>query len=121
MSSKEGSLERLHVIPLIGKTLVLLTKKCWMTNSEEFLISVMDAEDVLIYVKVFQSLLIILMNQKDRELDSVSSDKFEDVVDACTLCDMCFLTKCPYVPPHEFNIDFPHFDVALQGSREKKK
>lgn len=23
------------------------------------------------------------------------------------MCDMCFITKCPYTPPHEFNIDFP--------------
>lgn len=42
------------------------------------------------------------------ELDSVKSEDFKPVVDACTLCDMCFLTKCPYVPPHEFNLDFPH-------------
>lgn len=33
---------------------------------------------------------------------------FGKVADACTLCDMCFMTKCPYVPPHEFNVDFPH-------------
>ena len=42
------------------------------------------------------------------ELDGVSSADFKGVVDACTLCDMCFMTKCPYVPPHEFNLDFPH-------------
>ena len=32
---------------------------------------------------------------------------FKRVVDACTLCDMCFMTKCPYVPPHPFDVDFP--------------
>jgi glycerol-3-phosphate dehydrogenase subunit C len=42
------------------------------------------------------------------ELDTVDSKGFKPVVDACTLCDMCFMTKCPYVPPHEFNLDFPH-------------
>src|SRR5213083_3796446 len=42
------------------------------------------------------------------ELDAVASADFKPVVDACTLCDMCFMTKCPYVPPHEFNLDFPH-------------
>jgi glycerol-3-phosphate dehydrogenase subunit C len=42
------------------------------------------------------------------EVHGVKSADFKTVVDACTLCDMCFLTKCPYVPPHEFNIDFPH-------------
>jgi len=44
----------------------------------------------------------------DDELHGVQSADFKKVVDACTLCDMCFLTKCPYVPPHAFNIDFPH-------------
>jgi glycerol-3-phosphate dehydrogenase subunit C len=44
----------------------------------------------------------------DDELHGVQSTDFKKVVDACTLCDMCFLTKCPYVPPHAFNIDFPH-------------
>ncbi len=42
------------------------------------------------------------------ELDGVASKDFKPVVDACTLCDLCFMTKCPYVPPHEFNVDFPH-------------
>jgi glycerol-3-phosphate dehydrogenase subunit C len=42
------------------------------------------------------------------ELDSVPSADFAPVVEACTLCDMCFTNKCPYVPPHEFNLDFPH-------------
>jgi len=42
------------------------------------------------------------------ELHDVKSDAFPSVIDACTLCDMCFMTKCPYVPPHEFDVDFPH-------------
>ncbi len=41
------------------------------------------------------------------ELDEVKSEDFAPVVEACTLCDMCFMTKCPYVPPHEWAIDFP--------------
>jgi cytidylate kinase len=42
------------------------------------------------------------------ELHDVKSQDFQSVIDACTLCDMCFMTKCPYVPPHEFDVDFPH-------------
>ncbi len=42
------------------------------------------------------------------EVDGVPREKYAHVTEACTLCDMCFLTKCPYVPPHEFNVDFPH-------------
>jgi glycerol-3-phosphate dehydrogenase subunit C len=43
----------------------------------------------------------------DAELAGVPNQEFSQVVDACTLCDMCFMTKCPYVPPHSFNLDFP--------------
>ena len=56
----------------------------------------------------FPKLFELVDESKTGELDSVDSKDFEGVVDACTLCDMCFLTKCPYVPPHEFNLDFPH-------------
>ncbi len=54
------------------------------------------------------------------ELDSVDSKDFKPVVDACTLCDMCFLTKCPYVPPHEFNLDFPHLMLRYRAVEQKK-
>ncbi len=55
------------------------------------------------------------------ELDTVDSKDFKPVVDACTLCDMCFMTKCPYVPPHEFNLDFPHLMLrATARSRPSK-
>ncbi|MGH6719905.1 MAG: (Fe-S)-binding protein [Alphaproteobacteria bacterium] len=49
------------------------------------------------------------------ELDTVASAGFKPVVDACTLCDMCFMTKCPYVPPHEFNLDFPHLMLRARA------
>ncbi|HEY8007213.1 MAG TPA: heterodisulfide reductase-related iron-sulfur binding cluster [Methylocella sp.] len=58
------------------------------------------------------------------ELDTVDSQGFKPVIDACTLCDMCFMTKCPYVPPHEFNLDFPHLMLrhrAVEASQGKTK
>lgn len=54
------------------------------------------------------------------ELDTVDSKDFKQVVDACTLCDMCFLTKCPYVPPHAFNLDFPHLMLRYRAVEAKK-
>ncbi|MGB0670680.1 MAG: 4Fe-4S dicluster domain-containing protein, partial [Rhodospirillales bacterium] len=54
------------------------------------------------------------------ELDTVDKKDFKKVVDACTLCDMCFLTKCPYVPPHEFNLDFPHLMLRARAVEAKK-
>ncbi len=54
------------------------------------------------------------------ELDGVKSADFKPVVDACTLCDMCYLTKCPYVPPHEFNLDFPHLMLRYRAVEQRK-
>ncbi len=57
---------------------------------------------------VFPRLFDLIDESRSGELDSVDSAGFEPVAAACTLCDMCFMTKCPYVPPHEFDLDFPH-------------
>src|SRR5437763_9810581 len=50
----------------------------------------------------------LIDNSETGELDGVSVSDYTKVAEACTLCDMCFMTKCPYVPPHEFNVDFAH-------------
>jgi Fe-S oxidoreductase len=54
------------------------------------------------------------------ELHDVKSEDFKPVVEACTLCDMCFMTKCPYVPPHEFNLDFPHLMLRYRAVEQRK-
>jgi len=65
--------------------------------------------------------LFDLIDESDTgELDSVDSTDFKPVVDACTLCDLCFMTKCPYVPPHEFNLDFPHLMLRARAVENKK-
>ncbi len=68
----------------------------------------------------FPRLFDLIDETETGELDAVPSADFKQVVDACTLCDMCFMTKCPYVPPHEFNLDFPHLMLryrAMQFAR----
>jgi glycerol-3-phosphate dehydrogenase subunit C len=68
----------------------------------------------------FPRLFDLIDESKSGELDTVESSGFKSVVDACTLCDMCFMTKCPYVPPHEFNIDFPHLMLRHRAVEAKK-
>jgi glycerol-3-phosphate dehydrogenase subunit C len=68
----------------------------------------------------FPKLFDLIDESKSGELDTVKSNDFKPVVDACTLCDMCFLTKCPYVPPHEFNLDFPHLMLRYRVLERKK-
>ncbi len=56
----------------------------------------------------------------DAEVAGVASKDFGRVVDACTLCDMCFMTKCPYVPPHPFDVDFPHLMLRYRAVQFRK-
>jgi glycerol-3-phosphate dehydrogenase subunit C len=67
----------------------------------------------------FPRLFDLIDNSTTGELDSVASSHFASVVDACTLCDMCFMTKCPYVPPHEFDLDFPHLMLRHRAVEAK--
>ena len=64
----------------------------------------------------FPRLFDLIDNSESGELDAVKSDALGAVVDACTLCDMCFMTKCPYVPPHPFNVDFPHLMLRARAA-----
>jgi len=68
----------------------------------------------------FPRLFDLIDESETEELEAVASGDFKPVVDACTLCDMCFMTKCPYVPPHEFNLDFPHLMLRYRAVEQKQ-
>lgn len=53
------------------------------------------------------------------EVDGVAKADFMKVVDQCYLCDLCYMTKCPYVPPHEWNLDFPHTMLRAKAIKFK--
>lgn len=65
----------------------------------------------------FPTLFDAIDNSDTLELDGVPKRVYWDVVDQCYLCDMCYMTKCPYVPPHPWNVDFPH--LMLRGKAVK--
>src|SRR5580658_2933752 len=64
----------------------------------------------------FPRLFTLIDDGPTGELDGVESKDFPKIVEACTLCDMCFMTKCPYVPPHPFNVDFPHLMLRYRAA-----
>ena len=68
----------------------------------------------------FPRLFTLIDDGPTGELDGVKSEDFSPVVDACTLCDMCFMTKCPYVPPHPFNLDFPHLMLRYRAAEVRE-
>ncbi|MGB5717275.1 MAG: heterodisulfide reductase-related iron-sulfur binding cluster [Gammaproteobacteria bacterium] len=68
----------------------------------------------------FPTLFDAIDESDTMELDGVAREVYWDVVDHCYLCDMCYMTKCPYVPPHEWNVDFPHLMLRAKAVRFKK-
>ena len=67
----------------------------------------------------FPRLFDLIDEGKTGELDGVEKGKFWEVVDRCYLCDTCYMTKCPYVPPHEWNVDFPHLMLRAKAVKFK--
>jgi len=65
----------------------------------------------------FPTLFDLIDGGESGELDGVERRDYWKVVDQCYLCDICYMTKCPYVPPHPWNIDFPH--LMLRGKAVK--
>ena len=67
----------------------------------------------------FPRLFDLVDDSESGEVESVDSADFKPVIDACTLCDLCFMVKCPYVPPHEFDLDFPHLMLRARAVQFK--
>jgi len=63
----------------------------------------------------FPTLFDLIDASKTGEVDGVNKKDYGQVVDQCYLCDMCYMTKCPYVPPHPWNVDFPHLMLRAKA------
>ena len=69
--------------------------------------------------KSFPTLFDLVDESETFEVDSVDKADYKKVVDQCYLCDLCYMTKCPYVPPHEWNVDFPHLMLRAKAIQFK--
>ena len=66
--------------------------------------------------------LFDLVDESDTlEVDGVDKADYNKVVDQCYLCDLCYMTKCPYVPPHEWNVDFPHLMLRAKAVKFREE
>ena len=68
----------------------------------------------------FPTLFDLVDSSETLEVDGVNKADYRKVVDQCYLCDLCYMTKCPYVPPHPWNVDFPHVMLRAKAIKFKK-
>jgi len=68
----------------------------------------------------FPTLFDLVDESTTMEVDGVAKSDYGKVVDQCYLCDLCYQTKCPYVPPHPWNVDFPHLMLRAKAARHER-
>jgi len=68
----------------------------------------------------FPTLFDLVDASPTMEVDGVEKRDYWKVVDQCYLCDLCYMTKCPYVPPHPWNVDFPHLMLRAKAVKHRK-
>jgi glycerol-3-phosphate dehydrogenase subunit C len=68
----------------------------------------------------FPNLFDLVDATADGEVHGVHKADYGKVVDQCYLCDLCYMTKCPYTPPHPWNLDFPHLMLRAKAIKFKQ-
>ena len=68
----------------------------------------------------FPTLFDLVDESETMEVDGVAKEDYHKVVEQCYMCDMCYMSKCPYVPPHEWNVDFPHLMLRAKAIHFKE-
>ncbi len=121
MATREGSLEAPKRNPIDWKKIDFYNETSLQDEMERVFDICHGCRRCVNLCTAFPRLFDLIDDGTTGELDGVDKNKFWEVVDRCFLCDMCFMTKCPYVPPHEWNVDFPHLMLRAKAVKFKTK
>ena len=117
---REGSLEAPKRNPLDWRESAFYDETDLFTELERVFDICHGCRRCFSLCNAFPTLFDAIDASETLELDGVSRQVYWEVVDHCYLCDMCFMTKCPYVPPHEWDIDFPHLMLRAKAVKFKQ-
>jgi glycerol-3-phosphate dehydrogenase subunit C len=120
MTTREGSLEAPKRHPLNWKDSDFYNEPSLMNEMERVFDICQGCRRCVNLCTAFPRLFDLIDEGSTGEIDGVEKQKFWEVVDRCYLCDMCFMSKCPYVPPHHWNVDFPHLMLRAKAVNYKK-
>ena len=112
-SDKEGGLEAPTRHPVNWKEDSFWDKEEFLKESERVYDVCHTCRRCVSLCESFPTLFDLIDESETFELDGVDKNDFQKVVDECYMCDLCYQTKCPYVPPHPWALDFPH--LMLRG------
>src|SRR5882672_8650574 len=115
MSTREGSLEAPTRHPLDWKSADFYDEAKLDKELERVFDICHGCRRCVNLCTAFPTLFDLVDGSPTLEVDGVKKADFGKVVDQCYLCDMCYMTKCPYVPPHAWNVDFPHLMLRAKA------
>jgi Fe-S oxidoreductase len=120
MSTKEGSLEAPTRHPVAWEQPAFWDEPALEKELERVFDICHGCRRCVSLCNAFPSLFDLVDGSTSGELDTVPKQRYGEVVDQCYLCDVCFMTKCPYVPPHAFDLDFPHLMLRAKAVAFRK-
>lgn len=119
MSNREGSLEAPTRHPLDWTNPDFYDEEKLHTEMERVFDMCHGCRRCLSLCGSFPTLFDLVDATDDGEVHGVDKKDYGKVVDECFLCDVCYVTKCPYVPPHPWNLDFPHLMLRAKAVKFK--
>lgn len=117
---KEGSLEAPTRHPLDWKNPEFYDENALLAELERVYDICHGCRRCVSLCNSFPTLFDLVDESSTMEVDGIDKQDYWKVVDNCYLCDLCYLTKCPYVPPHDWNVDFPHLMLRAKAVKYKK-
>jgi Fe-S oxidoreductase len=120
MSVREGSLEAPTRHPVDWRNPDFYDEGSLMSELERVFDICHGCRRCFSLCNAFPTLFDAIDESETMELDGVSRHVYWEVVDHCYLCDVCYMTKCPYVPPHEWNVDFPHLMLRAKAVKHSQ-
>ncbi|HMN46720.1 MAG TPA: heterodisulfide reductase-related iron-sulfur binding cluster [Povalibacter sp.] len=119
--AREGSLEAPTRHPVAWKDPEFLNEESLFKELERVFDICHGCRRCFSLCNSFPTLFDAIDESSTGELDGVDRKVYWNVVDHCYLCDMCYMTKCPYVPPHPWNVDFPHLMLRAKTFKFKNQ
>ena len=120
ISTREGSLEAPTRHPLNWRDAEFYDEKPLFEELERVYDICHGCRRCVSLCDAFPTLFDLVDESQTFEIDGVAKSDYWKVVDECYLCDLCYQVKCPYVPPHEWNVDFPHLMLRAKAIQFKK-
>lgn len=120
MTLREGNLEAPTRHPLDWKNPAFYDEEAAFKEMERVFDICHGCRRCVSLCQSFPNLFDLVDATADGEVHAVDKKDYWKVVDQCYLCDLCYMTKCPYVPPHPWNLDFPHTMLRAKAIKFRK-